>query len=227
MTDVTDPREALTADYVGDMSRITPILLLIACIHAGPALAGPELKKSEVKRLIEEATPDIVSCGADLPAETIVARFTIQPEGGVGLVRIDGRHSDDDVGRCMKRRIGAVRFGHSIKSTPVSYPFHVGKGDAKAAKASRANGEWKGSGQLTKKDLDGLLDILEGDIKRCGEGTARTKFTIRKDGKVRDVRVADVDPKTEDCVSRKVSKVRFPAPAKNTHVDHAFDLDEG
>ena len=200
------------------MRRITPILLVIACLPAAPLWAGPELKKSDVRDVVMETMPEVRRCGSK--DETVNVRFRIEPEGNVTRIAILGAHASDGVGKCMKKQIAAMRFGHSIKATPVSFPFTIGN----AAPATHLSA--KGSGKLTKKDLDGLLEILEGDLKKCGDGVANTTFTIKPTGKVGDVKVDDVDEKTEDCVTRKVSRVRFPAPNKPTAVARAFSLEE-
>lgn len=200
------------------MSRITPILLVVACFPAAPLLAGPELKKSDVREVVMDTMADVRRCGAK--DETVNVRFRIQPEGNVTGVVVEGAHAGDAVGKCMKKHIAAMRFGHSIKSTPVTFPFTLGN----AAPATHLSA--KGSGKLTKKDLDGLLEILESDLKKCGDGIANTTFTIKPTGKVGDVKVDDVDEKTEDCVTRRVSRVRFPAPKKPTAVARAFSLEE-
>lgn len=200
------------------MSRITPIVLLAACVSASPLLAGPELKKSDVRDTISEAIPEIRRCGTK--DEVVEARFRIEPQGNVTHVTIAAPHASDAVGKCMKKHIAAMRFGHSVKFTPVTFPFTLGS----AAPSTHMSA--KGSGKLTKKDLDGLLEILEGNLKKCGDGVANTTFVIRPTGKVGDVKVDDVDAKTSDCVSRKVSRVRFPAPTKPTSVARAFSLEE-
>lgn len=200
------------------MSRITPILLVVACYPAAPLLAGPELKKSEVRSVVMETMPDIRRCGSK--DETVNVRFRIEGDGRVTRIAIEGDHKSDPVGKCMKKHIAAMRFGHSIKSTPVTFPFTLGN----AAPATHLAA--KGSGRLTRKDLDGLLEILESDLKKCGDGVANTTFTIKPTGKVGNVKVDDVDEKTGDCVTRKVSSVRFPAPKKPTAVARAFSLEE-
>lgn len=207
------------------MRRVTPILPLIACIPAallaaGSAHAGPELRKSDVKNVVMDAMPDIRRCGMDLKGETVTVKWRIEQQGNVTNVQVAGRHANDDVGKCLKREVSQLRFGHSIKSTPVAFPFKLGtlKKDEKPPPAS--------SGALTKKDLDGLLEIVEGDLKKCGDGVASTRFTIKPSGQVRDVKVSDVDDKTEDCVKRKVSRLRFPPPSKPTEVRRSFSLDD-
>lgn len=224
MTYAPDPRELIAAHYVDWMSHITPILPLIACVLATPAFAEGGRSRDAVSRTLQQAAPGIVSCGAGFAAETVRARFVIEAEGNVRSVRLDGQHADDDVGECMKRRIQAIRFDAAAGPTNVIYPFEIGRGDWRSARASWARGTWKGSGQLSKKTLDGLLATLASDVRKCGEGKARTRFTIRRDGKVRDVRAADVDAKTEQCVIGRLSRVRFPAPSQATHVDHSFEL---
>lgn len=207
------------------MRHVTPILLLIACapfgLLAGGANAGPELKKSDVKNVIMDAMPDIRRCGMDLKGETVRVKWVIEPEGNVSDVAVQGKRANDDIGRCLKKQLAQLRFGHSIKRTPVAFPFKLGtlKKDAKPPTAS--------NGTLSKKDLDGLLEIVAGDLKKCGDGVAHTRFTIKPSGQVRDVKVTDVDEKTEDCVKRKVSRLRFPPPTKPTDVRRSFSLSEG
>lgn len=207
------------------MRHVTPILLLIACapagLLAGEVNAGPELKKSDVKNIVMDAMPDIRRCGMDLKGETVVVKWRIEPEGNVSDVSVQGKHASDDVGRCLRREVGQLRFGHSIKSTPVAFPFKLGtiKKDEKPPAAS--------NGTLSKKDLDGLLEIVEGDLKKCGDGVANTRFMIKPSGQVRDVKVTDVDEKTESCVKSKVSRLRFPPPTKPTEVRRSFSLNEG
>ncbi len=207
------------------MRHVTPILLLIACVPAGfvsgTAHAGPELKKSDVKNVVMDSMPDIRRCGMDLKGETVTVKWVIEPEGNVTDVAVQGKRANDDIGRCLKREVSQLRFGHSVKSTPIAFPFRLGtiKKDEKPPAAS--------NGTLSKKDLDGLLEIVEGDLKKCGDGVANTRFTIKPSGQVRDVKVTDVDEKTEDCVKRKVSRLRFPPPTKPTDVRRSFSLSEG
>jgi hypothetical protein len=207
------------------MRHVTPILLLIACAPIGllatGANAGPELKKSDVKNVVMDAMPDIRRCGMDLKGETVTVKWVIEPEGNVTDVAVQGKRANDDIGRCLKRQVSQLRFGHSVKNTPVAFPFKLGtiKKDEKPPAAS--------NGTLSKKDLDGLLEIVEGDLKKCGDGVANTRFTIKPSGQVRDVKVTDVDQKTEDCVTRKVSRLRFPPPTKPTEVRRSFTLSEG
>lgn len=207
------------------MRHVTPILLLIACVPAGfvagAAHAGPELKKSDVKNVVMDSMPDIRRCGMDLKGETVTVKWVIEPEGNVTDVAVQGKRANDEIGRCLKKQVSELRFGHSIKSTPVAFPFKLGtiKKDEKPPAAS--------NGTLSKKDLDGLLEIVEGDLKKCGDGVAQTRFTIKPSGQVRDVKVTDVDEKTEDCVKRKVSRLRFPPPTKPTDVRRSFSLSEG
>lgn len=207
------------------MRHVTPILLLIACAPAGfvagAAHAGPELKKSDVKNVVMDSMPDIRRCGMDLRGETVTVKWVIEPEGNVTDVAVQGKRANDEIGRCLKKQVSELRFGHSIKSTPIAFPFKLGtiKKDEKPPAAS--------NGTLSKKDLDGLLEIVEGDLKKCGDGVAHTRFTIKPSGQVRDVKVTDVDEKTEDCVKRKVSRLRFPPPTKPTDVRRSFSLSEG
>lgn len=201
------------------MRRITLILLATACF---PALAGPALTKARVLEIIKDAEPAVATCGRGLPnAETVPVRFLIDIEGGVHNVKVEGRHADDHVGRCIEGEVAALRFSHGLKPTPVKYPFPIG------ATPSEPPPTTKMSGRLTKKDLDGLLKIIGDDLQRCGDGVAQTQFTIKKTGKVGDVRVRDVDAETGRCVSTKLSRARFPAPAKPTLVQRQFSLDEG
>jgi hypothetical protein len=206
------------------MSRITPILLVVGCAPlfvSGSAWAGPELSKNDVKRIIVDALPEMRRCSPDMNGGKLIAHWTIEPEGNVTGVKLDGDHADDAIGKCVRKKISELRFGHSIKRTPVTAPIQLGdvvtRQDKDAAKAS--------SGKLTKKDLDGLLDILAGEIKECGDdGAVRAKFTIRPTGRVKDLKVKDADKKTEACVKSKISRVRFPAPDKATNVNRKFDL---
>lgn len=203
------------------MRHLTPILLATACF---PALAGPGLTKARVLEVIKDAEPVVARCGAGLPApETVDVRFVIDVEGGVHLVKVQGKHADDAIGRCLVKEVGALRFSHGLKPTPVKYPFKIGGGVARNEPAPST----KPSGRLTQKDLDGLLKIIADDLQRCGEGVAQAEFTIKKTGKVGDVHVRDVDAETGRCVSTKLSRARFPAPAKPTLVQRSFSLDEG
>lgn len=203
------------------MRRITVILVATACL---PALAGPGLTKARVLEVIKDAETVIAGCGRTLAApEAVDVRFVIDVEGGVHLVKVQGTHADDAVGRCLVKEVGALRFSHGLKPTPVKYPFRVGGVVAKNEPAPTT----KPSGRLTQKDLDGLLKIISDDLQRCGAGVAQTEFTIKKTGKVGDVRVRDVDAETGRCVSTKLSRARFPAPAKPTLVQRSFSLDEG
>lgn len=203
------------------MRHLTLILLATACF---PALAGPGLTKSRVLETIKEGLPAIEPCGRELSApETVDVRFLIDVEGGVHMVKVEGRHADDHIGRCLKKEVGALRFSHGLRPTPVKYPFKLGGGVAK----NQPPPTTKMSGRLTQKDLDGLLKIISDDLQRCGEGVAQTEFTIKKTGKVGDVRVRDVDAETGKCVSTHLSRARFPAPARPTLVQRNFSLDEG
>jgi len=206
------------------MRRLLPTLAALAAV---PALAGPGLSKSRVLEILRDATPAVERCGSDLrERETVNVRFLIDVEGGVHAVKVEGAHADDHVGRCVKTQVGAIRFSHGTKPTPVRYPFKLG-GAQKHAKRSEPAPTNKLSGNLTKKDLDGLLKIISDDVQRCGAGVAQTEFTIKKTGKVGDVQVRDVDFETGRCVSTKLSRARFPAPAKPTLVQRSFNLDEG
>ncbi|OGQ14496.1 MAG: hypothetical protein A2138_26990 [Deltaproteobacteria bacterium RBG_16_71_12] len=203
------------------MRHLTLILLATACF---PALAGPALTKARVLEIIKDAEPVIAGCGRMLAApETVDVRFVIDVEGGVHLVKVQGKHADDAIGRCLVKEVGALRFSHGLKPTPVRYPFKLGGRVAKNEPAPTT----KPSGRLTQKDLDGLLKIIGDDLQRCGDGVAQTEFTIKKTGKVGGVRVRDVDAETGKCISTKLSRARFPAPAKPTLVQRSFSLDEG
>lgn len=203
------------------MKRLLFIALVVASV---PALAGPGLSRGRVREILKEAQPAMEPCGKGLPApETIDVRFVIDVEGGVHLVKVEGKHADDAVGRCLKKEVGALRFSHGLKPTPVRYPFKLGGGAAREEPAPTT----RLSGSLTQKDLDGLLKIISEDLQRCGEGVAQTEFTIKKTGKVGDVRVREVDADTGKCVSTRLSRARFPAPARPTRVQRQFSLDEG
>lgn len=206
------------------MRRLLPTLVALTAI---PVLAGPGLSKSRVLEILRDASPSVERCGRDLrAAETVNVRFLIDVEGGVHNVKIEGARADDAVGRCVTEQVRAIRFSHGTKPTPVRYPFKLG-GAGKDARKAEAAPTTKLSGNLTQKDLDGLLKIISGDLQRCGEGVAQAEFTIKKTGKVGDVQVRDVDYETGRCVSSKLSRARFPAPAKPTLVQRSFNLDEG
>lgn len=200
------------------------LLFTLAAILALPATAGPGLSRSRVLEILKEATPTLEGCGKGLPAaETAHVRFLIDVEGGVHMAKVEGRHADDAVGRCLKQEVGDLRFSHGLKPTPVRYPVKLGGSVARSEPPPTT----KLSGKLNQKDLDGLLKILSDDLQRCGEGVAQTEFTIKKTGKVGDVKVRDVDAETGRCVSTHLSRARFPAPAKATRVLREFSLDEG
>ncbi len=208
------------------MRRLLPTLPVLAALVALPASAGPGLTKGRVLEIIREAAPAVERCGRELRApETVHVRFVIDVEGGVHAVKVEGAHADDQVGRCVAEQVGAIRFSHGTKPTPVRYPFKLG--GQRGAHKSEPAPTTKLSGNLTQKDLDGLLKIISDDLQRCGEGVAQAEFTIKKTGKVSGVQVRDVDYETGRCVSTKLSRARFPAPAKPTLVHRSFNLDEG
>lgn len=198
------------------MTRIT---LLIAALLCLPAQAAPsKLSKNAVLSVMKKGMPGVLACGEDL-VEDVKVRFTITKQGHVRSVKVQGKHAKDDVGRCMKQRIAALKFPASAKATPVTFPFRFGASVA-AQPALRPN-------KLARKDLDGLLDILEDDLKRCGEGEVTARFQIQPTGKAGDVQVVDTDEQTSACVSKRISRVRFPTAAEPTPVERTFSLDEG
>lgn len=190
-------------------------VLIGTYLAAAPLLAGPLLTKAAVRTVVMEAVPEVSRCATN--DETVNIRFVIEAEGHVTGVVVLGKHGADAIGTCMQGVIAALRFGHSIKSTPVSFPFPLGNAEPPA---------FRGSGQLSKKNLDGLLEILASDLKDCGEGAAHTTFTIKPTGRVANLQVMDVDNKlTRDCVTRKVGRLRFPAPATPTDIARVFSLE--
>lgn len=201
------------------MMRITTVLAVaLASLSAAPAAAAPGLSRAVVQSTIQRATPDVLACGKGLDDE-VVARFTITTSGAVRSIKIEGAHAKDPVGKCMKQQLAALKFPAAEKATPVRYPFQFWA-SAKAQPAARA-----GAKKLARSDLDALLQVLEDDVKKCGDGVARTSFRIEPTGKPRDVVVAEVDAEAAACVSKRISRVRFPAAQKPTAVERAFRLE--
>ena len=61
-------------------------------------------------------------CGGDGVVRT---EFTIQPSGVVREIKLDGDHTEDKVGQCVRRRLQRVRFPTAQAPTPVTHPFHL------------------------------------------------------------------------------------------------------
>ncbi len=203
------------------MMRITTLLvaLAISSLSLPAAAADPGLSREAVQSTMKRATPDVLACGQGQDDE-VVAKFTITPAGTVRRVTIEGAHAKSALGKCMKQRLAAVQFPKAEKSTPVRYPFQLWA-SAKAQPAARVFAK-----RLARADLDALLNVLEGDLKKCGDGTARATFQIEPNGKPKDVVVQEVDEKTSDCVTKRISRVRFPQASGATPVDRSFKLQE-
>jgi hypothetical protein len=215
-SDVSKLRSVIRRIYALFMIRITTLALALIAL---PAAAAPGLSRSSVQSTMKRATPDVLACGTGLDDE-VVAKFTISPSGAVGRIKIEGPHAKDAVGKCMKQHLAALQFPAADKATPVRYPFQFWA-SAKAQPAARS-----ATTRLARSDLEALLNVLEDDLKKCGDGTAKTSFLIEPTGKPKDVVVQDVDDKTSDCVSKRISRVRFPATQKPTNVQREFSLED-
>jgi hypothetical protein len=212
------------------MSHVTRTLPVSACVlsalfGAGALIASPpaaarELTKAEVKEVVVAAMPELRRCGISLKASTVTASWLIEADGSVSRVSFEDKKLDPGVRRCLHKRIAALDFPISDKRMPVTFPIKLGHGKHGAIAATS-------SGKLTKKDLDGLLQSVEADLRKCGEGVAQTRFIIQQNGTVGDVVVDDVDEKTGECVRKKVTRLRFPAPARPLDVRRTFTLAEG
>ena len=220
------------------MSRIT-LLFLVAAL---PAVAAPVRGKSEILKVVKAAEKDIVGCGDDLHGEVVKVKWVIGEDGFVRNVKVLGAHENDSVGTCMEIEVKNLRFAPADKSTPISFPFKMSgrsmarqgssgskaviAGDKPASTKTVQAKTSKLTGKLDKTTLNGLLTILEDDLKRCGSGTVQTRFTIRPTGKVGNLKIASADDdKVETCVHKRIARVRFPAPDKPTQVQRAFSLD--
>jgi hypothetical protein len=202
------------------MTQITCSLVVVGCLTlASTASASPpERSRAAVLATLRQALPSVLACGPSID-DTVTARFSVSPEGAVRRVKVLGPHAKTPVGKCMKKELAALKFTPAGKSTPVSYPFRFG-----ASAAAQA----PNTGKLARRDLDGLLDVLEGDLKKCGEGEVRASFTVKTDGRPDRVEVADAaDEKTQDCVTKRIARVRFPTALKPTNVSRTFALADG
>jgi hypothetical protein len=204
------------------MTNITlPVAaVMLFTLTLAPPAAGKtaERTRAAVQAKLKAALPDVLACGPSID-DTVVARFKVAPDGSVRGVRITGPQAKTPVGKCIKQGLTALKFAPAANSTPVTYPFRFGASAAAQAPTT---------GKLARKDLDGLLDVLEGDLKKCGAGEVRASFVVKPSGHTDDVKIADADDaKTEDCVTKRISRVRFPAAAKPTSVQRTFTLTEG
>ena len=108
----------------------------------------------------------------------------------------------------------------------VTLPVKVASSAVDLATTSQSEADQKRGREIRRREerLGELQRDYERNIKKCGDGEVKAKFTINPAGRVKDVKVDEADEKTSECVSMRISRVRFPPPDKATNVTRTFDL---
>ncbi|HEY4222287.1 MAG TPA: hypothetical protein VGO62_13115, partial [Myxococcota bacterium] len=82
---------------------------------------GQKLEKGEVADLLKVLQSNMSSCGSG----TVQSKFTIQPNGQVRQIKIEGDHADDQIGKCVTHKLAGARFPTTPSATPIAYGFKL------------------------------------------------------------------------------------------------------
>jgi hypothetical protein len=127
-------RAKLTSLKFGPSLKAMPVNMPLKLGEGGPTpppaddakvaekSGGKKLDNKEMGDLLKVLQSNMGSCGA---ATTVQSSFTIQPNGQVRQVKIDGEHADDNVGKCVKTKLGRARFPAVGAKEEVTHEFKL------------------------------------------------------------------------------------------------------
>jgi len=186
--------------------------------------ANPDLKRQYILSVIKDAVPDVQSCGNG--NEVVKTSFVIDENGKPKKVKVLGKQANGAVRACVTEPVEKLCFGPNRKTVSIPFPFRLGNernpGTVREAKAETQ----PQSKHLSRKEVAELLKIIEPELNECGDGTVKSSFTIQPSGVVREVKVESEEgnEKAEKCVTRRLSRVRFPVAEVATPVTQSFQL---